>query len=104
MDYLAHFDRKHLKEHDLVSHLTQVARISGRLAGKFGSKELGWCAGLLHDAGKFHPDFQDYLKDEGQRRGSVDHSSAGAVVAESGGKFYVSWVVTEDHGGLPGLA
>lgn len=104
MDYLPHFDREHLKEHDLLSHLAGVAHISENLANKFQSRKLGWCAGLLHDVGEFHPDFQDYLRDESQRRGSAVHSSAGTALAESGGNFYISWMIPVHHGRLPGVA
>ena len=65
----------------LDDHLKNVAS----LAKKFGEKihVPDWCylAGIWHDLGKYHNDFQAMLKSvaEGGSKGHVDHSSAGAV-------------------------
>jgi CRISPR-associated endonuclease/helicase Cas3 len=85
--------------HDLVDHLQAVAQQAGELAGKFGAAALGYWAGLWHDLGKFHPDFQAYLANPTTRRGP-DHSSAGAVLAE---KTFspLAFLVAGHHGGLP---
>jgi CRISPR-associated endonuclease/helicase Cas3 len=88
----------------LEDHLKNVAQMAREFAESFGAEDLGWCAGLLHDIGKIHPDFQEYLEEEKARRGSVDHSSAGAVLADTVRNFYVSWVVAGHHGGLAGKA
>lgn len=88
----------------LEEHLRNVAKIASSFAKAFGAKELGWCAGFMHDIGKFHLDFQNYLKEENHRRGSVDHSSAGAVLADAARNFFIAWVVAAHHGGLAGKA
>jgi CRISPR-associated endonuclease/helicase Cas3 len=62
----------------LADHLAEVAQAAGRLGGHFGAADLAACAGLLHDLGKYGPDFQARLRDPSRR---ADHSSAGAVWA-----------------------
>ena len=47
--------------HDLQEHLTQVGELARRFASKFGAGELGYWAGIWHDLGKLHTDFQVYL-------------------------------------------
>jgi CRISPR-associated endonuclease/helicase Cas3 len=73
--------------HDLVEHLKSVAQWAARFAEKFGAADMAYWAGLWHDLGKFHPDFQAYLASPIARRGP-DHSSAGAVLAE---KSFSRW-------------
>ena len=87
--------------HDLVEHLTSVAQKASLFAKKFGATDMAYWAGLWHDLGKFHPDFQAYLANPIARRGP-DHSSAGAVLAE--GRFSpLAFLVAGHHGGLPAL-
>jgi HD superfamily phosphodiesterase len=40
-------------QHELVSHLKEVARRAAQFAAKFGATELAYWAGLWHDLGKF---------------------------------------------------
>lgn len=84
----------------LVEHLTAVAQIAQGFAEKIGGKEFGYWAGLWHDLGKFHPDFQDHLADsEGKRK--VDHSSAGAVLSATKLGPILAYPVAGHHAGLP---
>jgi len=105
-EFYAHsLENRPLSEwHALNDHLNEVARMAKSFAKKLGAEDLGWCAGLLHDIGKFHPDFQKYLKEQNRRRGSVDHSSSGAVLAHAAGNPFLAWVVSAHHGGLAGKA
>jgi len=48
------------------------------LGGRFGAEALAELAGLIHDLGKYGPDFQARLRDPTKR---ADHSTAGAVWA-----------------------
>jgi len=95
----AHSPNNEGRSHDLVEHLTHVAEIAGEFAGKFNAADFGYWAGLWHDLGKFHPDFQAYLANPTARRGP-DHSSAGSLVAQ--GSFPpLAFLVAGHHGGLP---
>ena len=81
----AHSPNNEGRSHDLVEHLTCVAKMAAEFAGKFGAADFGYWAGLWHDLGKFHPDFQAYLMNPTARRGP-DHSSAGSLLA---GDFFL---------------
>jgi CRISPR-associated endonuclease/helicase Cas3 len=87
--------------HDLVEHLRSVAQQAARIAEKFGAADMAYWAGLWHDLGKFHPDFQAYLGSPSARRGP-DHSSAGAVLAEKNFPP-LAFLVGGHHSGLPAL-
>jgi len=95
----AHSPNDEGRPHDLVEHLTCVAKMAAEFAGKFGAADFGYWAGLWHDLGKFHPDFQAYLANPTARRGP-DHSSAGSLLA--GDSFpLIAFLVAGHHGGLP---
>ena len=86
----------------LLEHLTKVRRLSGDFAEAFGAREWGEAAGLLHDLGKYDPDFQKRL--EG-RPIAVDHSTAGAqTIMEHWDKrtgLVLAYVISGHHTGLP---
>ena len=69
----------------MVAHLTAVAAMAREFAEPFGGGEMAYWAGLWHDLGKFHPEFQEYLLEceanPGRRRGGPDHKGAGTVTA-----------------------
>lgn len=62
----------------LSDHLTAVARQAAALATPFGGEAMAHAMGALHDVGKARPEFQAYIRQQGP---SVDHSTAGAVIA-----------------------
>lgn len=97
--HVAHSRNASGSTHALMEHLRRVAELAGEFAGKFEASELGRWAGLWHDLGKFHPDFQAYIAAPGRRHGP-DHSSAGAVHAAA---FFhpLAFPVAGHHGGLP---
>ncbi len=97
----AHSPNSDSVPHDLVEHLKAVAQQASQFAAKFGAADMAYWAGLWHDLGKFHPDFQAYLANPIARRGP-DHSSAGAVLAEKNFSP-LAFLVAGHHGGLPAL-
>jgi len=85
----------------LQNHLQSVADVARHNASYFGADELASLAGLLHDLGKYTPEFQARL--EGALK-KVDHATAGAkVVAEILPEpFYklISYAIAGHHAGL----
>lgn len=69
--------------HDLREHLESVAAQAQQFSAKFGVGDWGLLAGLWHDLGKYHPDFQRMLHDvvQGLPKRHVDHSTLGALHA-----------------------
>ena len=88
--------------HDLQEHLTKVAELAQTFASKFGAGELGYWAGMWHDLGKLHPDFQSYLANPTPPRGP-DHKGAGSIVASQICEP-LAFLVAGHHGGLQSRA
>jgi CRISPR-associated endonuclease/helicase Cas3 len=103
--------------HGLAEHLREVARLAERFAREARpifpddpetvtrEKEafhLGarW-AGLLHDLGKYRPEFQKMLRGLPAPREQTWHKQAGAARAKDGGRLDVAFAVAGHHGGLP---
>lgn len=61
----------------LKDHLNQVGELAAARAHIFGSEQLGFLAGLLHDLGKYSEEFQRRLQGSTER---ADHATAGAKV------------------------
>lgn len=76
--------------HRLDAHLKGVSEQARKFAHPFGGGEWAELAGLWHDLGKYHPEFQKYLRNDpdahvrdgrtGRKRG-VNHSLGGALWA-----------------------
>jgi CRISPR-associated endonuclease/helicase Cas3 len=85
----------------LAAHLLAVADLARRGAAKFGAGDWGYAAGLLHDLGKYSPEFQGRLKG---RSGKVDHATAGAIEASrrfgEGAGRPLQFVIAGHHAGL----
>ncbi len=99
----AHSTNEAGQRHDLVAHLRAVAQTARTFAESFGGGDAAYYAGLWHDLGKFHPDFQAYLHacDEGRAppRGP-DHKAAGSVLAKRHGAGLLPLLIQGHHGGL----
>lgn len=85
----------------LKVHLENVADIASGFSREFNAEQFGYASGLLHDIGKYSPEFQRRLDGVKIR---VDHSTAGAQEAR---KLYgifqsriLEYVITGHHGGL----
>lgn len=64
----------------LEEHLLYVARAMGSPDGAYDDR-LRFLAGLLHDAGKAQPEWQDYIRRPAEARGpGVPHAFAGAML------------------------
>jgi CRISPR-associated endonuclease/helicase Cas3 len=99
---------------ELLGHLLRVAARASSYAP--WAPEWAYLAGLWHDLGKYAPEFQDHLRramrGECVRRGSVNHSSAGAIhtlrrfaAANTGNDDWraVALAILAHHGRLPDL-
>lgn len=88
-EFWAHYNCIDGRVHSLENHLCGVGNLAASFAKSFDSREWAHLAGLWHDLGKYRPAFQQMIRAaqgedahlEGQGRGKVDHSSAGAVLA-----------------------
>jgi CRISPR-associated endonuclease/helicase Cas3/CRISPR-associated endonuclease Cas3-HD len=85
----------------LKIHLENVANDASGFAREFNAEQFGYTSGLLHDIGKYSPEFQKRLDGANIK---VDHSTAGAQEAR---KLYgifqsriLEYIITGHHGGL----
>lgn len=86
--YIAHLKNESGKitVQPVAEHLRNVSNYCRENLCGIGLGSLGALCGLLHDMGKYSPAFQSYIRGaaEGEiaPRGSVDHSTAGALYLE----------------------
>lgn len=79
MTYIAHKKEDSDEIQTVSAHCEGVAELSSELGKHVGMSAIGKLAGLLHDAGKYAPSFQQYISGEGgYRRGEIDHAFCGA--------------------------
>jgi CRISPR-associated endonuclease/helicase Cas3 len=100
MDNFAHSENDEKKKHLLAKHLNETARLAESFAGREEYKPLFKLSGLLHDLGKYQPEFQRYLENGG-RRGSVPHAVWGASYVRKMKLDVLSFVIDGHHKGLP---
>jgi CRISPR-associated endonuclease/helicase Cas3 len=118
VDYIAHVKRLENDEWDepqlLSEHLQKTAELAAKFAEDFDSSEWAYALGMMHDAGKGAPEWQNYLRsksgydEEASSEailGKVKHSGAGAKLAEElfgvlPGRF-LSYAIAGHHTGLP---
>jgi CRISPR-associated endonuclease/helicase Cas3 len=100
MIYYAHSKNEQDKKHILSDHLNQTAKLIESFACQEDYKPVFHITGLLHDLGKYQPEFQNYLENGG-RRGSVPHSAWGAGYARLNSLIEASIAIDGHHKGLP---
>ena len=79
MDYLAHKREDGITQ-SLKEHLENTAQLAGKFAKEFDAYDWGYCAGMLHDIGKYSDEFQERINGSNKK---VDHSTAGAQLCWS---------------------
>lgn len=105
MNYFAHTieNRPETEWHRLKDHLLKTAERAAENTCRDEYKGLARAACMLHDLGKYQPEFQEYLR-KGGRRGSVPHAKWGAGYALTLKMQEVSFVIDGHHKGLPDVA
>lgn len=99
MKYLAHRDQNSAREQSLIDHLKETAELAGQYAEVFGAYRWGYCAGLLHDTGKYSQEFQRRIRGSEEQ---VDHATAGAQLCYEKRGYYslLSYCIAGHHVGL----
>ncbi len=98
---IAHIDESG-RTQSVLEHLTGTAELAEEFADAFGAGEYGFCAGKLHDAGKYSQEFQNHILRGGPK---CDHSTAGAKAVlkalNTGVALMIAYCVAGHHSGLP---
>lgn len=98
--YLAHVSEDKSRIQSIAEHAKNTGEIAKKFAEAFGYGEWGYCAGILHDIGKYSVAFQKKILGENCR---VDHSSAGAQLCweKKGVYTLLAYCIAGHHAGLP---
>jgi CRISPR-associated endonuclease/helicase Cas3 len=91
--------------HGLQAHLQATAAMARAFADRFGAGDLAHYAGLWHDMGKFHPQFQAYLQAcaQGKRAQPHPHARYGAAYAARHCPL-LAFPIMGHHAGMPDLS
>lgn len=66
-----------IQHQTLEDHVKHAASYASDYLSGMGLRDVGFLAGICHDAGKYKMEYQNYLLSEDKKRGSVNHSFAG---------------------------
>ncbi len=100
-EFFAHSENKQGCKHELAEHLNSVAQKASKYMQDFGMQQRGYLAGLLHDLGKYSVAFQKKILRDPEAPAMVEHSSAGAAIAEKRKAYDIAMAISGHHGGLP---
>ena len=100
MEYYAHRKEESGEFQLLQDHLRETAELARKFAAAFAAGDEAYRCGMLHDIGKYSPEFQHRIKGDSIR---VDHSTAGAVEALNAGDIFSAFCIAGHHGGLPDM-
>jgi CRISPR-associated endonuclease/helicase Cas3 len=98
--YFAHSENDLGEKHILSTHLKETSLLMESFACFERYRAIFSLTGLMHDLGKYQPEFQNYLKFGGQK-GSVPHASWGAGCARLRRLIETSIAIDVHHKGLP---
>jgi CRISPR-associated endonuclease/helicase Cas3 len=104
----AHTPNDKKQWHNLMDHLSGVAKRARQFGDKFGAGGWAELAGWWHDLGKINPRFQAYLKHcyidpKGSHKGPP-HAIVGALWAIRAGADGLGLLLAGHHGGIPNLS
>lgn len=102
MEWIAHTKNDRGVRQGLEEHLRAVAELAAQFGKPFGSSELAYLVGLVHDMGKYAEPFQTYLRtvEAGLPAQTCDHKGAGALYLEEMRLGPLAFLVQGHHGGL----
>ena len=78
MMYLAHISQEN-RQQSLKAHSFNSASYACSVLEGTIFSNMARCGGFLHDMGKAKTEFQEYLRDENAKRGSVNHTFAAVI-------------------------
>lgn len=98
--YLAHISEDKIREQSVAEHAENTGQLAKKFAEAFGYGDWGYCAGILHDIGKYSEVFQRRIRGD---KCKVDHATAGAQVCWEKKGFYslLGYCIAGHHAGLP---
>lgn len=106
MPSIAHIDENSGNTHDLAAHLLDVAKRASEFArrarpGDESFASIAFWAGLVHDLGKYRPEFQDYLLGRRTKSEETQHAVFGAAWAWVNLGKAIAFSVNGHHAGMP---
>lgn len=97
--YIAHSKNDVGRRHDLYGHLISTADRANAFLQNKPLSDLAYLAGILHDLGKIHPDFQNKIQEQSDDR--VDHKGLGVAFAKKlTNSEFLCRIIAAHHGGL----